>query len=135
MVGVPVGHQDIHLSRGQAQLLEPGEQRLPAGLLPEPRIDEQGPVLPLDEVRVELFERIPGQGHGDPVDVFHDLLQGISLLIHTLIENRYKISQFPPKGKGRSVHILWKIRSGRKKVPGAGGAGNLSLSKKPIRAF
>ena len=73
MVGVDVGEKDV-----QGVLLRPsGPQALLEGLAAlrqvEAGVDEQAAVPPPDEVGVELPQRVPGQGNGQPKDPRQDL--------------------------------------------------------------
>lgn len=73
VVGVDVGEKDI-----QGVLLRPGgPQALLEGLAAlrqaEASVDEQAALPPPDQVGVELPQRVPGQGNGQPEDPRQDL--------------------------------------------------------------
>lgn len=70
MVRVHVREEDIRVLHADAQLIQAGEQRLPALVLAEAGVYEQvASALAFDEVGVQVFQRVPGQRDEDAVDV------------------------------------------------------------------
>ena len=69
VVGVQVGQQYVGLLRMDAQLPQPGKQSPAAGFLAKPGVHHQRPVAPLDDIAVEFLQRVPRQGHRDPVKI------------------------------------------------------------------
>ena len=125
VVGVEVGEQDVHLSPPEPQLPEPGEQGLPAGGLAEAGVDEDGPVGALDEIGVELLERVPRQGHGDAVNSFDDFLR------HNVPPNRMKILMILNISHPERIDNRQFCKGGKKPGPadpkGSAGPGRRSL--------
>ena len=64
-----VGQQHVGLLRMDAQLPQPGKQRPAARLLAKACVHHQRPVAPLDDIAVEFLQRVPRQGHRDPVKI------------------------------------------------------------------
>ena len=74
VVGVHVGYQKIGPGKIDIQGMYSLLHGFETGGTVKPCVDNQVPVVGLDYVRIELFQRTVGQGHFDPVETVHHLI-------------------------------------------------------------
>ena len=64
-----MGQKNIRLLNIRTQFPKSRRKCLPAGLLPEARIDQKPGIFPFQKIAVQLPQRIPGQFHPDSPDI------------------------------------------------------------------
>ena len=123
VVGVEVSHEEVGLREIHLQSLEGREHGLAALVAVHPRVDDQGPLRPAHEVRVEILQRVPGEGDLDPEDVGKDLLYHRSAPPSSRCRSRRPVGRVPgsaglalrfsvPQARGTELH-----ESGRDLLP------------------
>ena len=66
MIGMQMGEHHVDGLVQAAQGLQPGKQGLPAGALTKAGIHQNAALCAAEQIGVELFQRVAGQGHRDP---------------------------------------------------------------------